>query len=48
MNLKAMINTNLISERVAVESYTQQIVLTEDILAVEQEHAEELKDWLMD
>lgn len=56
-NLKAMIRANLVAERVAVESYTQLIALIgnkdsttrrllEDILADEQEHADELKDWL--
>lgn len=55
--LKAMIQSNLIAERVAVESYRQMIGLVgdkdsttrrllEDILADEEEHANELKDWL--
>jgi len=55
--LKAMIKANLIAERVAIEAYSQIIALIgdkdsttrrllEDILADEQEHAEELKDWL--
>lgn len=55
--LRDMIRVNLIAERVAIESYTQLIRLVgdrdpgtrrllEDILADEQEHAEELKDWL--
>jgi bacterioferritin len=55
--LKAMIKANLIAERVAIESYSQIIALIgdkdsttrrllEDILADEQGHAEELKDWL--
>jgi bacterioferritin len=55
--LKAMIKANLIAERVAIESYSQLIALigdkdsttrrlVEDILADEQGHAEELKDWL--
>lgn len=55
--LKAMIKANLIAERVAIESYSQIIALIgdkdpttrrllEDILADEQEHADELKDWL--
>jgi len=55
--LKAMIKANLIAERVAIESYSQMISLIgdkdpttrrliEDILSDEQEHAEELKDWL--
>ncbi|WP_114969581.1 ferritin-like domain-containing protein [Rhodoferax ferrireducens] len=58
-DLKAMIKANLIAERVAIESYSQIIALIgdkdsttrrllEDILSVEQEHAEELKDWLAD
>jgi bacterioferritin len=57
--LKAMIKSNLIAERVAIESYSQIIALIgdkdsttrrllEDILSDEQEHAEELKDWLAD
>lgn len=57
--LKAMIKANLIAERVAIESYSQLIALIgdkdsttrrllEDILADEQEHADELKDWLAD
>ena len=56
-DLKAMIKANLIAERVAIETYSQIIALIgdkdsttrrllEDILADEQEHAEELKDWL--
>lgn len=56
-DLKAMIRANLIAERVAIESYSQMISmigdkdsttrrLLEDILSAEQEHAEELKDWL--
>ncbi len=56
-DLKAMIRANLIAERVAIEAYSQIIALIgdkdsttrrllEDILADEQEHAEELKDWL--
>ena len=56
-DLKAMIKSNLIAERVAVESYRQMIVLIgdkdsttrrllEDILADEEEHADELKDWM--
>lgn len=57
MDLKAMIRANLVAERVAVEIYGQLIALVgdrdsstrrmlEDILADEQEHAEELADWL--
>ena len=56
-DLKAMIKANLIAERVAIEAYSQIIAmigdkdsttrrLLEDILADEQEHADELKDWL--
>jgi bacterioferritin len=58
-DLKAMLKANLIAERVAIEAYSQMIALIgdkdsttrrllEDILADEQEHAEELKDWLAD
>jgi bacterioferritin len=56
-DLKTMIRANLIAERVAIETYSQIIGLIgdkdsttrrllEDILADEQEHADELKDWL--
>lgn len=56
-DLKAMIKANLVAERVAVESYRQMINLIsdydsttrrllEDILADEEEHADELSDWL--
>jgi bacterioferritin len=56
-NLKAMLESNLMAERVACESYRQMIRLVadkdsttrrllEDILADEEEHADELKDWL--
>jgi bacterioferritin len=59
VDLKAMIKSNLIAERVAIESYSQLIALIgdkdsttrrllEDILSDEQAHAEELKDWLAD
>ena len=59
VDLKAMIKANLIAERVAIESYSQIIALIgdkdsttrrllEDILSDEQEHADELKDWLAD
>lgn len=55
--LKAMIQANLVAERVAIEAYSQLITLIgdkdsttrrllEDILADEQQHADELKDWL--
>jgi bacterioferritin len=58
-DLKSMIKSNLIAERVAIEAYSQLIVmigdkdsttrrLLEDILSDEQEHAEELKDWMTD
>lgn len=56
-DLKEMIRANLIAERVAIEIYSQMIALIgdkdsttrrllEDILSDEQEHAEELRDWL--
>ncbi len=56
-DLKAMIRTNLIAERVAIEAYSQMIDLIgdkdpttrrliESILEQEQEHADELSDWL--
>lgn len=56
-DLTAMIRSNLVAERVAVEAYRQMITLLgdkdsttrrmlEDILADEEEHADELKDWL--
>jgi len=56
-DLKAMIRANLIAERVAIEAYSQMTRLigdkdpttrrmVEEILAQEQEHAEELSDWL--
>jgi len=59
LDLNAMIKANLIAERVAIETYSQIITLIgdkdsttrrliEDILSDEQEHAEELKDWLTD
>ena len=55
--LKDMIRSNLVAERVAIEAYTQMSALVgdkdsttrrilEQILAQEQEHAEELTDWL--
>ncbi|RZI85896.1 MAG: ferritin-like domain-containing protein [Rubrivivax sp.] len=57
LELADMIRANLIAERVAIETYSQMIDLVgdkdattrrllEDILADEQEHADELKDWL--
>jgi bacterioferritin len=56
-DLKSMIKANLIAERVAIEAYSQLVTLIgdkdpttrrllEDILADEQQHADELKDWL--
>jgi bacterioferritin len=56
-DLQSMVRANLVAERIAVESYRQMIVLIgdkdpttrrmlEDILADEEEHADELKDWL--
>ncbi len=58
-DLKAMIRANLIAERVAIEAYTQMIHLIGDkdsttrrmlegILSQEQEHADELSDWMAD
>ena len=55
--LQAMIRSNLVAERVAVETYRQMIALIgdkdsttrrllEDILADEEAHADELKDWM--
>ncbi|MEO7150634.1 MAG: ferritin-like domain-containing protein [Burkholderiaceae bacterium] len=57
--LNDMIRANLVAERVAVETYSQMIDLIgdkdsttrrmlEDILAEEQEHADELSDWLVE
>ena len=56
-DLKAMVKANLVAERIAVEGYRQMINLIgeldpttrrmlEDILADEEEHADELSDWL--
>ena len=56
-DLKSMIRANLIAERVAIEAYTQMVKLIGDkdsttrriiehVLSQEQEHAEELSDWL--
>jgi bacterioferritin len=56
-DLKAMIKANLVAERVAIEAYSQMIALIGDkdsttrrmlegILSQEQEHAEELSDWM--
>lgn len=55
--LQAMVRANLVAERIAIESYRQMIMLIgdkdpttrrmlEEILADEEEHADELKDWL--
>lgn len=57
LELQDMIRANLVAERVAIEAYTQIIKLIgdkdsttrrilEEILADEQEHADELSDWL--
>ena len=56
-DLKSMIRANLVAERVAIEAYAQMVKLIGDkdsttrriiehILSQEQEHAEELGDWL--
>ena len=56
-DLQSMIRSNLVAERVAVESYRQMIALVgdkdhttrrmlEQILADEEDHADELSDWL--
>ena len=56
-DLQAMIRANLVAERVAIEAYSQMITLIGDkdsttrrvlegILSQEQEHADELSDWL--
>jgi len=58
-DLKAMVRSNLQAERVAVETYRQMIVLIADkdpttrsllegILKDEEQHADELADWLED
>ena len=58
-DLKTMVRVNLIAERVAIETYHQMIALIgdkdsttrrmlEDILAQEEEHADELSDWMED
>jgi bacterioferritin len=57
MDLQAMVRANLVAERIAIEAYRQMISLIgdkdpttrrmlEEILAQEEEHADELKDWL--
>lgn len=56
-SLDSMVRANLVAERVAIESYRQMIRLIGDrdpttrqmlieILSQEEEHADELKDWL--
>ena len=56
-DLQTMVKVNLVAERIAIEAYRQMITLMEDkdpttrrvlesILAQEEEHADELKDWL--
>lgn len=58
-DLKSMIKSNLIAERIAIEAYTQMITMIGDkdsttrrilegILSQEQEHAEELSDWMQE
>jgi bacterioferritin len=58
-DLKTMVRVNLIAERIAIEAYHQMIQLIgdkdtttrrmlEQILAQEEEHADELHDWLKD
>jgi bacterioferritin len=57
LDLREMLRANLVAERVAIEAYRQMIGLIgdkdpttrrilEQILADEEEHADELKDWL--
>jgi bacterioferritin len=57
LDLHAMIRVNLVAERVAIEAYTQMVALIgdkdhttrrmiEQILEQEQEHADELSDWM--
>ncbi len=56
-NLRDMLHANLVAERIAVESYRQMVELIGDkdpttrrmlegILADEEEHADEIRDWL--
>jgi bacterioferritin len=56
-DLQAMVRANLVAERIAIETYRQMISLIgdkdpttrrmlEEILADEEEHADELKGWL--
>jgi bacterioferritin len=58
-NLESMIRENLVAERIAIESYSEMIRyfgdrdptsrrMLEDILATEEEHAEDLSTWLKD
>ena len=58
-DLKTMVRVNLIAERIAIEAYHQMIQLIGDkdtttrrmlehILSQEEEHADELSDWLED
>jgi len=57
LDLQAQVRANLVAERIAIDSYRQMIVLIgdkdpttrrmlEEILSDEEEHADELKDWL--
>jgi bacterioferritin len=57
LDLQAMVRANLVAERIAIETYRQMISLIgdkdpttrrmlEEILHDEEEHADELKDWL--
>ncbi|MBQ0132748.1 MAG: ferritin-like domain-containing protein, partial [Comamonas sp.] len=57
LDLRAMVRANLIAERVAIDAYSQMIELIGDkdpssrrliehILEQEQEHADELSDWM--
>lgn len=56
-DLQSMVRANLVAERIAIEAYRQMITLIGDkdsttrrmlegILSQEQEHAEELSDWM--
>ncbi|WP_018749000.1 ferritin-like domain-containing protein [Chitiniphilus shinanonensis] len=56
-SLEAMIRENLVAERIAIDTYRELVRfigdkdpttrrMLEDILAVEEEHADELSDWL--
>jgi len=58
-DLKAMIRANLVAERIAIEAYTQMIAMIGDkdsttrrvlerILEQEQEHADDLKNWMVE